>query len=94
MGDDYNHSTFVDLILSGLLGLRPRADGLIVVNPLVSPDSVDHFAVDHILYHGRMLSIVWDKDGTHYNQGQGLRLLVDGATVARANTITKLTVQM
>ena len=25
MGDDYNHSTFIDLVLSGLFGLRARA---------------------------------------------------------------------
>ena len=26
MGEDYNHSTFIDLVLSGLFGLRPRGD--------------------------------------------------------------------
>jgi len=31
---DYNHSTFCDLLISGLAGLRARSDGTIEVNPL------------------------------------------------------------
>lgn len=38
-GKDYNHSTFCDLIINGLVGLRPRANGEIEVKPLV-PDGV------------------------------------------------------
>ena len=34
----YNHSTFNDLIITGLVGLRPRADDTIEVNPLL-PDN-------------------------------------------------------
>jgi hypothetical protein len=30
---DYNHSTLCDLVISGLIGLRPRADNIIEVNP-------------------------------------------------------------
>ena len=33
----YNHSTFNDLIITGLVGLRPRADDMIEVNPLLPP---------------------------------------------------------
>jgi hypothetical protein len=36
-GKDYNHSTYCDLIITGLAGLRPRADEVIEVKPLV-PD--------------------------------------------------------
>jgi hypothetical protein len=34
-GKDYNHSTYCDLVISGLVGLRPRADDIVEVNPLV-----------------------------------------------------------
>jgi hypothetical protein len=35
-GKDYNHSMLADLIISGLIGLRPRMeDDVLVVNPLV-----------------------------------------------------------
>ena len=36
-GYEYNHSTFNDLILTGLVGLRPGADGKLTVNPLIPP---------------------------------------------------------
>ena len=51
MGDDYNHSTFIDLILSGLFGLRGRADGVVEIDPLIPTDgSITHCAVDHVSY--------------------------------------------
>lgn len=31
----YNHSTFCDLVITGLCGLRPQLDGSVVVNPLL-----------------------------------------------------------
>ena len=51
MGDDYNHSTFIDLVLSGLFGLRGRADGVVEIDPLIPTDgSITHCAVDHVTY--------------------------------------------
>ena len=35
--EDYNHSTFNDLVLSGLLGIRPQLTDTVLVHPLV-PD--------------------------------------------------------
>ena len=31
----YNHSTFCDLVISGLVGLVPREDNMVVVDPLI-----------------------------------------------------------
>ena len=73
-------------------GLRPRSDRKLLINPLV-PRDASHFAVDHILYHGKMVAIVWDDDGSHYGIGSGLRILVDGATVAHAASIQPLTAE-
>ena len=89
-GKDYNHSTYCDLVISGLIGLRPRADDTIEVNPLV-PASWDWFCLDRIRYHGHWLTVVWDKTGKHYNTGQGLRVLVDGKEIARSATIKRVT---
>merc|ERR1712039_861549 len=94
MGDDYNHSTFIDLILTGLFGLRPRPDSTVVLNPLVPLGLLTHFAVDNVLYHGRYLSIVWDNDGTHYKRGAGLTLFVDGKVAAHAQSLQRLTVNL
>ncbi|RQW01859.1 glycoside hydrolase, partial [candidate division KSB1 bacterium] len=62
----YNHSTFNDLMISGLVGLRPRADEVIEVNPLIPENEWDWFCLDNVLYHGKTLTIIWDKTGEKY----------------------------
>jgi len=44
-GKDYNHSTFCDLLISELLGLPPRADNIIEVNPLLPSDAWNYFCL-------------------------------------------------
>ena len=75
----YNHSTFNDLVITGIVGFQPQADGSIVVNPLIPRDTWDYFCLDGILYHGHTVTIIYDKDGQRYHQGKGLTVLVDGA---------------
>ena len=87
----YNHSTFCDLVITGICGLRPQTDGSIVVNPLLPADRWDYFCLDDVLYRGHTLTIVWDSNGQHYHQGTGLTLLVDGRRVAHRNTLGQLT---
>ncbi|PTN09547.1 hypothetical protein C8N47_10492 [Mangrovibacterium marinum] len=87
----YNHSTFNDLMITGLVGLRPRADEVLEVNPLVPAGKWDWFCLDKVLYHGKMVTIVWDKTGEKYGKGKGLYLLVDGKEVARRADLGKLT---
>lgn len=89
-GKDYNHSTYNDLIITGLVGLRPRADDVVEVNPLLPEDTWDYFCLDNVRYHGRNLTIVWDKDGGKYHRGQGLSLFVDGQKIASAPTLSKV----
>jgi hypothetical protein len=86
----YNHSTFNDLIITGVVGLRPRLDGTVEVNPLLPAGKWNYFCLDGILYHGHSLTILWDKSGTRYNQGRGLRVLVDGREVGHSDTLTRL----
>lgn len=86
----YNHSTFNDLIITGLVGLRPRADNIIEVNPLLPEGKWDWFCLDNVLYHGRNLTIIWDKNGDKYHLGKGLRVLVDGVETGKTDTLTRL----
>ncbi len=86
----YNHSTFCDLIITGLIGLRPHADEIIEVNPLVPANQWDWFCLDGILYHEQILTIYWDKDGTKYKKGKGFYLLVNGKKVASSDKLDKL----
>jgi predicted GH43/DUF377 family glycosyl hydrolase len=89
-GKDYNHSTYCDLIISGLVGLRPRADDIVEVHPL-APLNWDYFCLDQVRYHGRWLTILWDKTGKHYHKGKGLRLWADGIEIAAADSLERLT---
>ena len=97
-GNDYLHSTYGDVVLSGLVGIRPLANGTVRVRPLVPSSGADawgHFAADHVLVHGRVLSVVWDQSGTVYGRGTGLRLWVDGVLKATApNLDTPLSVSL
>jgi hypothetical protein len=81
-GKDYNHSTFCDLVITGLVGLRPRADEMVEVNPLLPADAWDWFCLEGVPYHGRKLSIIYDRDGSRYGRGSGLRILVDDVAIA------------
>jgi hypothetical protein len=90
-GDHYNHSGFGDLIITGLVGLRPRADDTVEVNPLVPDGRWDWFCLDRVPYHGRDLTILWDKDGSKFGRGAGLRVLADGKEIARAAALQRVT---
>ncbi len=90
----YNHSTFNDLIITGLVGLRPQTDGSVVVNPLVPNGRWDYFCLDSINYRGHVLTIIWDKDGQRYHQGCGLMLMVDGKLRAQRCNLGKITTKL
>ncbi len=80
--EHYLHSGFLDQVITGLIGLRPRADDTLVVNPLV-PEEWDFFALEGVDYHGHKLNIAWDRDGSRYSLGSGLTLFLNGHPVAR-----------
>ena len=89
-GKDYNHSTFCDLVINGLVGLRPQPGDTVVVNPLVPEGVWEYFCLNRVPYHGRMLTILWDKTGTRYNKGRGLRVFADGKEIASAQTLQRV----
>ncbi|MCF2519559.1 MGH1-like glycoside hydrolase domain-containing protein [Dyadobacter sp. CY351] len=89
----YNHSTFNDLIISGLVGLRPREDDMIEVNPLIPQEKWDWFCLDNVLYHGKILTIIWDKNGDHYKKGKGLQVLVNGKKAGSSENIERLLIK-
>ncbi len=86
----YNHSTFNDLVITGIVGLRPRADEVIEVNPLIPGGKWDWFCLDRILYHGKILTIFWDRDGTRYGKGKGFHVLANGVEVAYSEKLEKI----
>lgn len=70
-GKDYNHSTFCDLILSGLLGISAQ-EGRLKADPII-PEDWDWFCVTGLPPHNE--TVLFDRDGTHYGLGKGLRII-------------------
>jgi hypothetical protein len=93
-GRDYNHSTFNDLIITGLVGLRPRMDHRLEINPLVPEGSLEYFCLDHVRYHDRDLTILYDRTGSRYGKGAGLRVYADGREIGSAPALTALELEM
>jgi hypothetical protein len=90
-GRHYNHSTYCDLVINGLIGLRPQADQSVVVNPLVPAGKWDWFCLDNIPYHGKTLAIIWDKTGERFKRGAGLTILADGKSIAHSANLERIT---
>jgi hypothetical protein len=86
----YNHSTFNDLVITGLVGLRPRADNIIEVNPLLPAKKWDWFCLDNVLYHGKIITIIWDKNGQKYKKGKGLSVWANGKLLKRTEGLDKI----
>ena len=91
---DYNHSGYCDLVITGLCGLRPGADQMLEVNPLVPQEKWDWFCLDGVPYHGHSLTILWDKTGQRYHRGTGLMAFADGQLIASAATLTRIAGQL
>jgi hypothetical protein len=72
----YNHSSYNNLVISGLCGIRPSESDTLTLNPLVD-SSIQYFCLDNVLYHGHKLTIVYDKSGSKYNLGKGVTIMVD-----------------
>ena len=83
-----------DLILSGLVGLWPGPDGKLTVNPLIPPGALPWWSADGIAMHGKIVSVQFDLDGTHYQKGKGLKVFVDGKLVKQSPVMAKLELQL
>jgi hypothetical protein len=91
--EHYFHSSYCDLVVTGLVGIRPLDDDVLEVRPL-APDSWDYFALDDLPYKGRRVSVVWDKRGSRYGLGAGLHLVADGTRLASADRLKPLTARL
>lgn len=91
-GKDYNHSQFCNLVISGLVGVRPRAGGVVDVNPLV-PDSWRWFSLKNISIGGKKIDVIYDADGGKYG-AKGLNVYVDGVLAASAEKPRKISLKL
>ncbi len=73
------HSMFCSLVVEGVIGLTPRSDRLIEIDPAAR--DWEYFLIDGLSYQGKSLTIVWDlPDGRPRYRGlpEGFSLFVDG----------------
>ena len=77
---DYNHSTYLDILITELAGLRVRDDDILEIRPLID-EHTPGFILDGLRYRGHDLTIAWTRwrsakpglDGR-----RGLRIYADG----------------
>ncbi|KAK6582194.1 hypothetical protein PZA11_005891 [Diplocarpon coronariae] len=86
----YFHSGYIDLILEGLVGIRPRADGNLEVHPTIDK-TITYFRAERILYHGNDVAVQWDVDGARYGRA-GLVVEVNGEVKAESASLERLVV--
>jgi len=78
------------LIINDLVGLRPSDDNILKIAPLIPPEAWEYFCLDGVKYHGRILTILWDRSGKRYEKGKGLTVLADGKTIAQSADLAEI----
>ena len=85
-GKDYNHSSFCDLVISGLCGIVPHIGNRLEIRPLASRHW-RYFKLSNLLYHARNVTVVWDRTGEYYKAGKGFAVFVDGKERFRSDDL-------
>jgi len=93
-GKDYNHSTFCDLIISGLIGIRVQEDNSLIVNPLIPVNIWDYFCLDQLFYKNHLITVLYDKNGEKYHKGKGFMVFVDGKLAESASNLCKIKISL
>jgi len=96
----YSHSTYADLVIGGLIGIRPRADDVLEIDPLVpvvaSPGTkaIRYFALEGLKYHGHDVGVIYDVNGSRYAIGRGLSVFVDGRRAVGPSALGRVLVPL
>ena len=72
-GKDYNHSTFCDLVITGIVGVRTDSDEL-SVDPAIPPEW-DYMKMENIRYRDHLYTVIYDKTGEKYGMGKDIIIL-------------------
>jgi hypothetical protein len=95
---DYFHSTWLDVLISDVVGIVPRADDMLEVDPLLPPGAVSHFMLDGQYYRGHDVTVVWTDpettEGAAKDSRRGLSVYVDGKLRASSTRLTRLIVPL
>ena len=88
-GKDYNHSTFCDLVISGLVGLSSPGHGVVEIRPL-APEGWDWWRLSGVPCAGMTVDVVWDRNGRRFGKGKGFSVFADGKAVFTAPTVPRM----
>ena len=69
-GRDYNHSTFIDLVLRGLVGIDPSAEAL-TVSPRIK-GIWKWFRIENLTFKKSTYTVYYDEDGSVFGKGAGV----------------------
>jgi hypothetical protein len=96
-GKDYFHSSWIDLIISDLIGLNvsrpdPSGPSRLRYAPLIQQRTApEYFALDGVRVWNAAgshdVTLLWDENGSRYRRGVGMTMLVNGSVVASRRTI-------
>ncbi len=92
---DYNHSTWIDPLIRHLLGLVPRADNILEIDPLLPKGTWSYYLLDGQAYRGHDVTLAYDAKGSHIEKGfKGYGIYVDGKEVFHADRPTHIRYDM
>jgi PKD repeat protein len=80
------------MIVDDIAGVRPRLDDVLELRPI--DVGWDHFAVNNLSYHGKDLTVVWDRPGVdHYGDAvpDGFSAYLDGRRVLTLDDLAHVT---
>jgi hypothetical protein len=96
----YEHSTYVDLIINGLIGIRPRGDETFEIAPLIPAESpttgrtIRYFALQNLVYHGHEVQVLYDAMGSRYGVGKGLSVFIDGERLYGPGLLARVSIAL
>jgi hypothetical protein len=80
---DYNHSSWIDLVIQHVAGITPQETGEILIDPIDM--GWESFSLSNVRYQNKDIDI-------EYTQAQGLVVRVDGVVKAKAPRLQKLVI--
>ena len=86
-GKDYNHSTFCDLVISGLVGVEPDGAKGFTVDPLF-PATWDYLVLERVRLRGHDVAARWNR------AAKAFTVSVDGKVVAKHSAPTRVAVAL
>ncbi|MEN6644987.1 MAG: hypothetical protein ABFE08_21310 [Armatimonadia bacterium] len=92
---DWLHGAFNDLLIRHLVGVTPRGDNILEIDPLAV--GWDYFRLWNLPYRGHEIGIIWESRPEHEHPPQtppGLSVWVDGRMVAQSPSLERLTVPL